>query len=138
MRMNARRGLRSSTAVAAVITLIVAGAAGCRPALHVSILQVGRSLNSDNTVAAHTTRFKTDDTIYASVLTDRTGSSTILARWSYAGHVVSETQKRVSYKGDAATEFHFQSADGFPAGNYKVEILVDGQPVASRDFRVER
>jgi hypothetical protein len=122
--------------VAAVITLIVAGATGCRPALHVSILQVGRSLNSDNSVATHTTLFKADDTIYASVLTDRTGSSTILARWSYAGHAVSETQKRVSYKGDAATEFHFQSVDGFPAGNYKVEIFVDGQPVASRDFRV--
>jgi hypothetical protein len=104
----------------------------------VSILQVGRSLNGDNTVATHTTRFKPDDTVYAAVLTDRTGSSTIVARWSYLGHVVSETQKRVSYKGDGATEFHFQSAGGFPPGDYKVEILVDGQPVASRDFRVEQ
>lgn len=119
-----------------MLALIVAGA-GCRPALHVSVLQVGRSLNADNTVATHTTRFKPDDTIYASVLTDRTGSSTIRARWSYAGRVVSETEKRVSYRGEAATEFHFQSAGGFPPGDYKVDIFVDGQPVASRDFRVE-
>lgn len=138
MRMNARRGLRSPTAIAAVLMLVCMAAIGCRPALHVSTLQVGRSLNGDNSVATHTTLFKADDTIYASVLTDRTGSSTILARWSYAGHVVSETQKRVSYKGDAATEFHFQSVDGFPAGNYKVDVFVDGQPVTSRDFRVKQ
>jgi hypothetical protein len=123
--------------VAAVVTLIVLAGAGCRQPLHVSTLQVGRSLNGDNTVATHTTRFKPDDTIYASVLTDRTGSSTIRARWSYNGQMVSETEKRVSYKGDAATEFHFQSAGGFPRGDYKVEIFVDGQPTASRDFRVE-
>ena len=133
------RKVRSPTAVAAVIALIVAGAAAsCRPALHVSTLQLGRSLNVDHTVATHTTRFKSDDDIYASVVTDRTGSSTILARWSYAGHVVSETEKRVSLKGEGATEFRFQSGDGFPQGDYKVEIFVDGQPVAARDFRVER
>ena len=118
--------------------LICVGAMGCRQPLHVATLQLGRSLNGDNTVATHTTRFKADDTIYASVLTDRTGSSTILARWSYNGRAISETEKRVSYKGTAATEFHFQSAGGFLPGDYKVEILLDGQPVASRDFRVEQ
>jgi len=120
-----------------VLTLALLGAAGCRQPLHFSTLQVGRSLNGDNTIATHTTRFKPDDTIYASVLTDRTGSSTIRARGSYNEHVVTESERRVSYKGDGATEFHFQSAQGFPAGDYKVEIFVDGQPVASRDFRVE-
>ena len=117
--------------------VVITGIAGCRQPLHVTTLQVGRSLNADKTIATHTTRFKRDDTIYASVLTDRTGSSTILARWSYNGHVVSETQKQVTYKGPGATEFHFESADGFPEGDYKVEIFVDGQPVASRDFRVQ-
>ena len=95
-------------------------------------------MNADRTIATHTTRFKPDDTIYASVLTDRTGSSTILARWSYAGRVVIEMQKQVSYKGQAATEFHFESAGGFPEGDYKVDIFVDGQPVASRVFRVQQ
>jgi hypothetical protein len=116
---------------------VLMGGAGCRPALHVSTLQVGRSLNVDRTIATHTTRFKPDDTIYASVLSDRTGASTVLARWSYAGRVVTEMKKDVSYKGQAATEFHFESAGGFPEGDYKVEIFVDGQPVASREFRVE-
>ena len=102
------------------------------------MLQLGRSINGDHTVGIHTTRFKPDDSIYASVLTEQTGSSTILARWSYAGKVVTETEKKVSYKGPGATEFHFESADGFLEGDYKVEIFIDGQPVASRDFRVQR
>src|SRR5262245_9015702 len=104
--------------IPALIFVIMAGAIGCRQSLHVSTLQLGRSLNGDSTVASHTTRFKPDETIYASVLTDRTGSSTIIARWSYGGRVMSETQKRVSYKGDGATEFHFQSEGGFLPGDY--------------------
>lgn len=39
---------------------------------------------------------------------------------------------------DAATEFHLQSADGFPVGEYKATVLVNGEPVAEREFRVER
>jgi len=112
-------------------------AAGCRPPLQVSTLQLGRTLNADNTVANLTTRFKPTDSIYAAALTNQTGSSTITARWSYNGHVVSETPKKVSYKGQAATAFEFKNAGDFPAGDYKVEILVDGRVVASRDFRVE-
>jgi hypothetical protein len=130
--------VKSQAALFALVLLIAAGAAACRPALHVSTLQVGRSVNADHTVAIHTTRFKPDETIYASVLTDQTGASTIMARWSYAGKVVSETQKKVTYKGPGATEFEFQSADGFFEGDYKVEIFVDGQSVASRDFKVQR
>ena len=128
--------MRSAAWVAALTALVAMGA-GCRPPLHVGTLQVGRSLNADRTVAVHTTRFRPDDTIYASVLTDRTGASTIVARWSYAGRVVSETERAVSYTGQAATDFHFESAGGFPSGDYRVDVLVDGQVVASRDFRVQ-
>jgi hypothetical protein len=117
--------------------VLVVLVAGCRPALHVTTLQLGRTLNADNTVANLTTRFKPGDAIYAAALTDQTGSSTITARWTYNGHVVSETPKNVSYKGQGATAFEFRNAGEFPAGDYKVELLVDGQPVASRDFKVE-
>ena len=36
-----------------------------------------------------------------------------------------------------ATSFEFKSASAFPVGDYKVDILVDGQPAQSREFRVE-
>jgi hypothetical protein len=121
---------------AAVLVVLVTIAA-CSQPLHMSTLQLGSKLNGDNTVGTHTTRFKPDDKIYAAVLTDATGSSTIAARWTYNGQMVSEEERKVRYKGAGATAFEFKSASAFPVGEYKVEILVDGQSVATRDFRVE-
>jgi hypothetical protein len=127
-----RRPITASAVLILTITL-----AACSKPLHVATLQLGNRLNGDSTVATHTTRFKPDDKIYAAVLTDDTGSSTIGARWTYNGQMVSEEERKVSYRGAGATSFEFKSASGFPIGDYKVEILVDGQPVVSRDFRVE-
>jgi hypothetical protein len=59
-------------------------------------------------------------------------------RWRYAGRVVSEESKEVSYRDHAATEFHIQNSSGFPPGDYSVEILVDGQSFATRTLRVEK
>jgi hypothetical protein len=122
---------------AAILVVLAIGFSACRPPLHLGTLQLGSRLNGDNTIATHTTRFKPDDRIFAAALTDQTGSSTITARWSYNGQMVSEEARKVSYKGPGVTAFEFKSASAFPVGDYKVEILVDGQPGASRDFRVE-
>lgn len=119
------------------LVLLALAIAACRPPLHVATLQLGSKLNGDNTIGTHTTRFTPDDKIYAAVLTDATGASTIGVRWTYSGQMVSEEERKVSYKGAGATAFEFKSATAFPAGDYKVEILVDGQPALSREFRVE-
>ncbi|MGH9346016.1 MAG: hypothetical protein ACRD26_02010 [Vicinamibacterales bacterium] len=118
--------------------LVVVSGCRSREPLRATTIQLGRSLNPDRTVSSHTTRFKPDETIYASVLTTGTGSATITARWMYAGRVVSEPTQDVSYKGDAATEFHIQNSGGFPPGDYAVEILVDGEPAGRREFRVDK
>jgi hypothetical protein len=120
-----------------IVALVATSACQSHEPLRVTTIQLGRSLNPDRSVGTHSTTFKPGDTIYASVLTTGSGSATITARWSYAGRLVSEPQKTVSYKGDAATEFHIQNSGGFPPGDYKVEILLDGKPVGSRGFRVE-
>jgi hypothetical protein len=100
---------------------------------------MGRALNSDNSVAVHVTRFSPDQTVYVAVLTEGPGSGDITARWTYGGRVLSEETRRVSYTQSAATEFHINYAGGFPSmGTYSVAILVDGQVVESRDFRIER
>ena len=99
-------------------------------------IQTGKSLNSDKSVGNHTTQFKPDDTMFASVLTDGPGSGTIGVRWKYSGRLVSEETKSVSYRDHAATEFHIQNSSGFPPGDYSVEILVDGQSFATRALRV--
>lgn len=121
-----------------LVCLVAAPACRGNDPLQVTTIQLGRSLNPDKTVATHTTRFKPGDTIYASVLTDGSGSGTIGAKWWYAGRLVSEPTQRVSYKGAAATEFHIQTSSRLPPGDYKVEILLDGQSIGTREFRVEK
>jgi hypothetical protein len=121
-----------------VLVLVCGSSCGFGAPLRFSDLQLGRSLNSDNSVAAHTTRFKPEDTVYVSVLTEGPGSGTIVAKWSYEGRALSEISRDVSYSGEAATEFHIAYPSGLAPGGYKVEILLDGQPVGVRDFRVER
>jgi hypothetical protein len=130
---------RTLLVVTAVIALGLV-AAGCRPSgpLRVTTIQTGKSLNSDKSVGNHTTRFKPDDTMFASVLTDGPGSGTIGVRWRYSGRLVSEETRNVSYRDHAATEFHIQNSSGFPDGEYTVEILVDGQSFATRALRVEK
>jgi hypothetical protein len=94
-------------------------------------------LNGDNTIGIHTTRFKPDDHIYAAVHTDATGSSQLTVRWFYNAQMVGEEQRSVSYKGAGATAFEFKTASAFPVGDYRVDVLLDGKPVTSRDFKVE-
>ena len=123
----------------ALLLCTVAAFAGCSPGvpLKIETLQLGKSLNPDNSVGAHTTRFKPDDTVYVSLLSDEPGEGTVTVKWIFGGQVVSEAKKDVSYMRPAATEFHLQNSGGFPAGEYRVDILINGQPAGSREFRVE-
>ncbi len=118
-----------------VVTLLTCIA--CGPGLQVTTIQLGRSVNTDNTVANHTTTFGPRDTVYVSIATSGRGAGTIGVRWMYAGRVVGEPKKDVSYKGAAATEFHLQNAGGFPPGDYSVEVFLNGQAAGTRSFRVE-
>ncbi len=117
---------------AALLTLTAA----CGGSLTPTNIQLGRSLNSDNTVGNHTTSFKPTDTIYAAVQTGASGSGVVSAKWSYGSRVISEPQKKVSYRGEASTEFHLQNSGGFPAGDYEVELFIDGKSAGARKFRI--
>lgn len=104
----------------------------------VTAIQTGKSLNSDNSVATHAATFRPRDTMYVSVLTSARGAGTIVVRWRYSGRVIHEVSKDVSYNDQAATDFRFQAADGFPAGEYRIEVLVDGVEAGARSVRVDR
>lgn len=125
---------------AALTVLLTIAAIGCGPAapLRVDTIQLGRSLNPDNSIGTHTSTFKPLDTMYVSVLTPEKGRGKIGVRWTYEGRLVSDPSKDVSYKGPAATEFHIQNSSGFPPGNYSVEVFLDGTSVGKRDYRVEQ
>lgn len=123
----------------AVAALLVCAAGCASEPLRATTIQVGTSLNSDNSVGRITTTFKRGETIYVSVLTAGRSAGTIMARWTYKsiGSVLGESEKKVSYNDDAATEFHIENSGGFRPGEYEVEILVDGKSFATRRFRVE-
>jgi hypothetical protein len=135
-----REKLLRRAALVAFTLSIVASAAACGPGtpLKVATIQTGRSLNSDNSVGNHTTRFRPQDTMFVAILTDGAGSGTFVARWTYAGRLVSEDTRKVSYPDGAATEFHIQNSSGFPPGDYAVEILLDGKSIGTRTLRVEK
>ena len=113
-------------------------ATGCNSELRVGTVQVGRSLNADNTVASHTTTFKPDETVYVSIHTVGSAPGTLGVRWLYEGRVMGEPSKKISYRGAAATEFHLQNAGGFPPGDYAVEVMLNGQSVGTHRFRVDK
>jgi hypothetical protein len=77
------------------------------------------------------------DTIYVAVLTTAAGEGTIGVKWTFAGRVVGEPEKKVSYREPRATEFHLANSGGFPPGEYSVEAFIDGQSVGRRPFRVD-
>jgi hypothetical protein len=120
-----------------IVVMVAAGAAACGGTLTLTNIQTGRSLNSDNSVGALTTTFKPNDTIYVSVLTDGSGSATIGVKFRYQGRVISEPEKKVSYRGAAATEFHIEYSGGFPPGEYEIEVVFNGEPAGMRRVRVE-
>lgn len=121
--------------VAVLLLMIVLP--GCGSSVSFTNMQLGRSVNTDQTVANHTTTFGPNDTVYVSLIASGSGSAEMRVRWTYAGQVVGEPTKQVSLRGGGATEFHMQNAGGFPPGEYAVEAFVNGQSVGTRTFRVE-
>lgn len=137
--MNAMVRLNGSTLAGAAVLAAVVVMVGCGPTepLTVATIQLGRSLNPDNSVAEHTTTFRRNDTVYVAVLTSAPGRGTIGVKWSYGGQVIDEPQKDVSYRDAAATSFNLVNSGGFPPGNYAVEVFVDGQSAGTRNFNVQ-
>ena len=126
--------------------LLAAASFGCsaskppaQTGVKVTHIDVGRSVTADKTIAEKTDSFRPADTFYVSVETD--GSSphvTLSARWTYQdGQVVDESRQDIVPTGRATvTEFHLSKPDGWPAGGYKVEVLLNGASAGTREFKV--
>ena len=126
---------RLPTLGAAILTVALAA---CSQPLTVETIQLGRSLNADQSVAEPTTTFKPNETIYVAALNPARGDGTIRVKWYYGTQLLSDREKKVSFKGAGATEFNLQSAANFPPGDYSVEVEVDGQSVGKRNFTVSK
>ncbi|MDQ3698323.1 MAG: hypothetical protein M3373_09905 [Gemmatimonadota bacterium] len=114
-----------------------------RPAvtLRVTDVQLGRTMGADNRIADETDDFGPNDTIHAVVAHEGAAAGTsITARWTFEdGQVVDERTETVSPTG-ATTEYtHFMVAkpSGWPRGEYRLHILVNGREVETEEFEVK-
>jgi hypothetical protein len=100
--------------------------------------ELGRAVGGDRRVTDATDDFGPNDTIYVSVETEgRASTATLGARWTYQdGQEVERSETTISPNGREQTEFHIAKPDGWPAGDYQVEITLDGQTVDTLDFEV--
>ncbi|HEX5123313.1 MAG TPA: hypothetical protein VFV97_08695 [Rhodanobacteraceae bacterium] len=105
----------------------------------VTSVDLGTAVGADQKVTSPTTAFSPKDTIYAAVSTTGTAANaTLSAKWTYQdGQTVNDSSQTIAPTGPAVTTFHISKPDGWPAGNYKVEISLDGNAVSSKDFSVK-
>lgn len=116
------------------------------PAATASVVAVslGNAVGADGKVAAPTSTFATTDTIHASVDTQTSDAmanvtGTLAAKWSHvdSNQTINEETKDFSFSGPGTTTFQISKPDGWPTGNYKVEISLDGNVVNTTDFEVK-
>ena len=151
--------------VALVLAVLILGLAGCKqespppppakvpapapqvqapppaPAVvSVANINLGKALGPDKKVLAATDTFSKGDTIYAVVETTGSGTATLKAKWTYhkgdQTAAVSEDSQTISASGPAASEFHVSKPDGWPPGDYQVEVSLNDKPVGTKKFVV--
>jgi hypothetical protein len=109
------------------------------PAVTVTDVSLGKSVGSDKKIQNPTDTFSPKDTIFAAVSTDGSApSSTIAVKWTFGdGQTVKEDSRTIAPTGPAVTEFSIQKPKGWPKGNYKIDVTVDGKPGPSKSFTVK-
>jgi hypothetical protein len=110
------------------------------PSFKVVDIEVGRALDADKRISDKTDSFKPKDTIYLSVVTEGTSpGARLAAHWTYQdGQVVKHDETSVAPSGKAATEFHISKPSGWPEGEYKVEVMLDGASAGTKSFKVAK
>ena len=107
----------------------------------ISSVTTGSAIDADKKVAVATDRFAPTDTIYASVDTTGSGTANLAAKWTYrkGGQVavVKEESMTVITTGPATHEFHVSKPDGWPAGDYEVDVTLDGRSAGSKKLTVK-
>jgi len=105
----------------------------------VTDVSLGRAIGTDKSITDSTDKFRVGDTIYASVTTDGSSpSATLRARWTFEdGQTVDESTRTIAPGNRERTEFHISKPNGWPAGKYKVEVFLNDQSAATKNFEVQ-
>jgi hypothetical protein len=109
-------------------------------AVKVVDIDVGRAVDMDKRISDKTDSFKPTDTIYVSVATEGSSpNSRLTAHWTYNnGQTISDEEKPFAPTGNASTEFHIAKPSGWPEGDYKVEVTLNGASAGTKSFKVSK
>ena len=102
-------------------------------------MDLGRSLNPDNTMHDGTVLFLATNEVWASVIVEGTApKATLQARWvTEGGDVVATSTQEITPKGRTVVGFHAAPPGGWKLGRYRVEILLNDVAAGSKDFKVK-
>ena len=111
------------------------------PGVTVLTITLGNAIGADKKPTQATDSFGKKDTIYASVDTAGAGTATLKAKWTYRTNgqeaTVKEDTQTIALTGPARNEFHISKPDGWPAGNYQVEIFVADKSAGTKTSTVK-
>lgn len=108
--------------------------------MRVTDIQLGKGVGADNRVVTPATTFGTRDTIYVSVATEGAATDArVTATWMYRGSqgVAEEDAILSSTGGVNVSQFHIMKPTPWPAGDYHVEVKLNGQSAGKREFRIQ-
>jgi hypothetical protein len=110
----------------------------------VNNVDLGNAVGADMRVTAPMSTFAPKDTIYAAVSTGTSDPAASVAgklgaKWTHvdSNQTVHEESRDLTFAGDGVTDFQISKPDGWPTGKYKVEIMLDGAVVQTREFEVK-
>jgi hypothetical protein len=111
-----------------------AATAGAR----VERVTTAKSVNADDSPGETSASFGRNDTVYVSMWTANAPVGTELrARWiGPNGDQFNEDRIVTDKAGDGYTSFYARNRNGWDVGNYRVDILMNGQPAGSVAFTV--
>jgi hypothetical protein len=107
----------------------------------VTSVDLGKSIGDDSRIKDAAAAFGRHDAIYVSISSEGVSPKvTLKAKWTFGakGTLVNEETRDIAPTGPAATEFHITKPSGWPVGKYTLEVSVDGSPVATKEFAVQK
>jgi hypothetical protein len=103
-------------------------------------IDVGKHVDSTHRITEPATTFGPKDTMFVSVTTEGAeNNAAIGTRWTKGADLVKEMFGTISAAGSAqaVTEFHIANPNGWPTGDYQVEVVLDGKTVGTKGLTVK-
>jgi hypothetical protein len=110
----------------------------------VTTIETGRHIGADKRISDTASTIAPKDTLYVSVVTTNATPSTQLKSvvTFQGGQVVDSATQVVAAPattgGTSVTEFHWVKPDGWPVGDYTIEVWLDGQSAGTRTVTIKR